>query len=98
MFSLFLFCSNVVHAMGINPHPFLAHIQHILHQDPEVLVKSMDLLPGKFLLTCLKWICFILLLKNFSQTFAGKSKGAVGYVLKFDHILINAIARGHALN
>jgi hypothetical protein len=32
------------------------------------------------------------------MNFAGKSKGAVGYVLKFDHILINAIARGHALN
>jgi hypothetical protein len=40
--------------MGINPHPFLAHIQHILHQDPEVLVKSMDLLPGKFSLDLLE--------------------------------------------
>jgi hypothetical protein len=90
--------SNVINATGIRPHPLLAHVRLILQQDPAALLHSIDLLPGRLEdlsripppTVCDRSFDY----RVFVYNSAGKTKGAVGYLLKFDHILIAAIAKG----
>lgn len=102
--------SNVINATGIRPHPLLAHVRVVLQQEPAALVKAIELLPGNLLCALCAVFFFsfppgsilrfvsthvILLYISFEiKIFAAKTKGPVGYLLKLDSIIIDAIAKG----
>ena len=85
---------NVINATGIRPHPLLSHVRLVLMQDPSALVRGIELLPCKEPMLASDCLSSVLLYAVHTISGTGKTKGAVGYLLKFDHTLIGAIAKG----